>query len=255
MNDDSLEMDDATGLFPPAIWASPFTRQMDDSSVFMDPTLYDVFHLFPNKKLSNLANEVGKRDNKPSVHVGLLCGPPINGDDWPKKLMGTCIWKIMQEKLLDFYTGIFESAEYPTIKNLLDDKAVEQGPNRLAQNIPNHFILYEGPQETPVIIGAVTYGCEYNMKQRDGLGYPVAKKVFIHYVGTKNKQAPDGSEKYRRIGIGTFMMGIVDHYLREVYGVLPFYLLVNKKQQDTIKFFNRLGYKTVTKNFEDIRFL
>ncbi len=81
--------------------------------------------------------------------------------------------------------------------------------------------------QNPSIIAAVSYGCDYDVHQRDEWGSPLATKVFIHYIATHQghflKQPGGGdNEPFQGWGIGAFMLGLVNNYVRIDNPFIPF---------------------------------
>jgi hypothetical protein len=237
----SSQVSNDGSVFPPASCVTPYVPRDEAHSIFMNVKFKDVIAAYPHRDLLFLASVKG-RDNKEAIKLGLLCSTPINkrNFDTPEQ---SSLWSMTRHKLLTFYNEVFKQ-EYDTVKDLIFEEGdLERRPH----NITNHFILYSGPAANPTIIAAVSYGCDYDVHQRDEWGFPLPTKVFIHYIATKQgnflKQVDkNGDDKpFQKRGIGAFMLGFVDNYLRIDKPFIPFYLLVNMKA-GLPRFFDKHGY-------------
>ncbi len=252
----SSQVSNDGSVFPPASCVSPYVPRDVDHSIFMGVKFKDAIAAYPHRDLLFLAGIQG-RDKEPAIKFGLLCSTPTNKRYWdtPEK---TSLWSSTREKLVSFYNEVFDG-EHATVSNLImGDGDSERG----VHNVTNHFILYAGTAENPTIIAAVSYGCDYDVHQRDEWGSPLATKVFIHYIATRQGRFlknPGGGddETFQGRGIGAFMLGFVDNYVRIDKPFIPFYLMVNSKADNDKKApkgFLRHGYhKAKPKDVTDIK--
>jgi hypothetical protein len=191
----SSQVSNDGSVFPPASCVSPYVPRDVDHSIFMGVKFKDAIAAYPHRDLLFLAGIKG-RDKEPAIKFGLLCSTPTNKRYWdtPEK---TSLWSSTREKLVSFYNGVFDG-EHHTVSNLImGDGDSERG----VHNVTNHFILYAGTAENPTIIAAVSYGCDYDVHQRDEWGSPLATKVFIHYIATHQGRFLKKSRRRRRQAI------------------------------------------------------
>jgi hypothetical protein len=238
-------------IFPSFATSSPFFPRIPKNCFFQND-LFDLLCLYPDIRILHLSQKEPKRKrNEKLFKLGFLLGTPKNKDRW-KDPGKEDPWTKMRDALLKFYNEVFQG-EYEVVKDLiLKDGEVDRDP----QNIPNHFIMYEGDASNASIIAAVSFGCTYDICARDEYGQPRATRALIHYIAVTQKLFQGGDKKpFLRRGIGSFMLGLVDWYVRypKPNLFLPFSLVVNTFSGDNdgkaVAMFSNHGYtKSKLKN-------